>query len=254
MSEKNAATHQELAREARALLWEERWGALSTLSQAYPGYPFGSVAPYALSARGEPLILISTLAVHTRNLQADPRCSLMVLERAFSADPQACGRLTLLGRCERTQGEENTDGRARYLARHPQAAGHLKMHDFHLHVLRVEHVRFIAGFGRMGWLNAADLLWDPAQDPVRAAADDVCAHMNQDHRPALKDLFRGLRGMEVDAPVMTGVDAFGLEVRTSAEGEAHRFHFSHPVTDVEKVRQAVIELIRQAREGDSTVR
>ena len=138
----------------RELLFAERHGVLATLSARRGGWPFASVAPYALTDQAEPLLLFSDLAEHTRNVRADPRASLLVQESAASHDPQAGSRLTLLGRVEPVRATEVPAAQARYLERHPQSADYFAMSDFGLYVLRVQEARFIGGFGDMGWINA----------------------------------------------------------------------------------------------------
>lgn len=131
----------------RELLAAESSGVLSTLSARHGGYPFGSLTPYALTEQSEPILLLSQLAEHTRNLQADARASLFVQ----AGDTQADARVTLLGRIE---AKDVADLKQRYVARHPEAESYFAMADFGLYVLKVEHVRFVAGFGEMGWLSA----------------------------------------------------------------------------------------------------
>jgi putative heme iron utilization protein len=134
----------------RDLLASQREGVLSTLAARHGGYPFGSLCPYALTDRGEPILLLSQLAEHTRNLLADPRASLFV-QAADAEDSQDAPRVTLLGTIS-----QSTEGalRERYVERHPRALEYLAMADFGIYLLSVEHVRFVAGFGEMGWLSA----------------------------------------------------------------------------------------------------
>jgi heme iron utilization protein len=139
----------------RELLFAERQGVLATLSARRDGWPFASVAPYALTDDAEPLLLFSDLAEHTRNVRADPRASLLVQDSAALHDPQAGSRLTLLGRVEPFNGGDAAAGQARYLERHPQSADYFALSDFRLYVLRIQEARFISGFGDMGWMNAA---------------------------------------------------------------------------------------------------
>jgi heme oxygenase (biliverdin-IX-beta and delta-forming) len=141
----------------RELLANERHAVLATLSASRDGWPFASVAPYALSDGGEPLLLLSDLAEHTRNLRADPRASLMVQDGTSLNDPQAGCRVTILGQVEPVAEGELSRARQVYVARHPQAADYLTMADFRLYVLRVREARFIGGFGDMGWIDAATL-------------------------------------------------------------------------------------------------
>ncbi len=141
-----------------ALLREERDGVLATLSARRDGWPFASVAQYALTAEGDPIFLLSGLAEHTRNLDADSRASFIV-QAPGSADPLAAARVTLLGRAERIASANPTRStlQERYLARHPQAVDYLQLTDFAFFVLRVAEARFVAGFGDMGWI-AGDTL------------------------------------------------------------------------------------------------
>jgi putative heme iron utilization protein len=141
----------------RALLEKERSGVLATLSARRDGWPFASVAPYALTAPGEPLLLLSRLAEHTRNLLADARASLLVQDHASLTDPQAGARITILGQIEVVREPELEPARARYVSRHPHSAEYLALGDFHLYVLRVSEARFIGGFGDMGWIDGERL-------------------------------------------------------------------------------------------------
>src|SRR5262245_27684069 len=143
--------------EARALLAAETVGILSTLSVHRAGYPYGSVTPYALSSRGGPLLLLSGLAAHTKNLLADPRACLFVGDRTAAADPQPRARAPLLGRAARVPAADEPDARARYLERWPPAEAYFKMSDFGLWELAVEEIRLIAGFGEIRWLPGSAL-------------------------------------------------------------------------------------------------
>jgi putative heme iron utilization protein len=144
----------------RALLASQRHGVLATLSARHNGWPFASVSPYALTDAGEPLLLLSQLAEHTRNIGADSRASLFVQQAGPEEDPQAGARVTLLGQVVpvgRAQRAEWTRLHDRYVEWHPRAADYFQMSDFGLYVLRVVTARFVGGFGDMGWLDAAAL-------------------------------------------------------------------------------------------------
>jgi putative heme iron utilization protein len=141
------------AQAARALLAAESVGVLSTTSVHRPGYPYGSVTPYALSAGGAPLLLLSRLAAHTRNLTADPRAGLFVGDRSAAADPQAGARVSLLGQVHPLPEAGVADGRARYLDRWPKAADYFALGDFSLWRFDIEEARLIAGFGEIRWLT-----------------------------------------------------------------------------------------------------
>jgi heme iron utilization protein len=135
----------------RGLLRRERSGVLATLSATHGGWPFASVAAYALNAADEPLLLLSGLAEHTHNLAVDDRASLFVRDRT-AADPHAGARATLLGRVEPVAEAERAAAAAAYLAWHPQAARYLALADFRFYVLRPHAARVIGGFGDMGWI------------------------------------------------------------------------------------------------------
>ena len=138
--------------EVRALLEAESVGLLSTISVHRAGYPYGSLAPYALSETGKPLLLLSALAAHTKSLRADPRACLFVGDRTAAADPQAAARVSLLGRCVRVDDAGLADARTRYVARHARAQPDFQLRDFALWELVVEEARLISGFGSMRWL------------------------------------------------------------------------------------------------------
>ena len=147
------APAEEAAEAARRLLAAESVGVLSTISVHRPGYPYGSVTPYALAGDGAPLLLLSGLAAHTHNLRADPRASLFVGDRNAVADPQAGARVSLLGRAAPLPAADDGDARQRYLARWPGAARYFALGDFALWRFEIEEARLIAGFGDIRWLT-----------------------------------------------------------------------------------------------------
>jgi heme iron utilization protein len=134
----------------RALLRAERQGLLSTLSVRRAGYPFGSVVPYALWSSGEPLLYLSQLAVHTQNLIADPRSSLLVSDSG-SAQVQPA-RATLVGACRPMEERLQEAGREAFAARHPGSEA-LALPGFSAFLLQVEEVRWIGGFAAAAWLR-----------------------------------------------------------------------------------------------------
>ena len=144
------------AERARTLVHLARSGMLSTLSRRHPGHPFGSVMPYAPDPKSAPLLLISSMAMHTQNLEADPRASLLVTESGGKEDPLAAGRVTVMGRATRVADGERPAARATYLDRHPEARQWVYFEDFAFWRLEVSDVYFVGGFGAMGWVEAAD--------------------------------------------------------------------------------------------------
>jgi len=146
----------ERAAAVRKLLIEERFGVLSTLSTKPEGYPFGSLVPFGQGARGQPILLLSALAQHTKNLRADPRASLLVMQGG-AEDPQQAPRASLIGRAVEISGAEAEDGRARYLLRHPRAGALLSL-DFTLWRLDVAEVRYVGGFAQAAWVSGSEVL------------------------------------------------------------------------------------------------
>lgn len=145
------------ARLARDLVTRTKAAMLSTLSTREHGsvYPFGSLVAVATDARGYPLLLLSTLAEHTKNLLTSPRASLLFADPA-SEDPLANARVTLLGEMKRVPDDELVFVRGTYLAAHPAATTYVGFKDFAFFQLEVSEVRMVAGFGRMGWIDVGD--------------------------------------------------------------------------------------------------
>jgi putative heme iron utilization protein len=230
----NAAT------EARQFLSSTHSGVLSTISARLGGYPFGSIAPFVLDHDGNPLILISTIAEHTKNIQADARVSLIAFDPA-TPDMQAGARLTVIGKAIPTDKDERL--RARYLRYFPQAEGYFGMHDFLFHRIEMEQARFIGGFGKIHWI-AGDELRAP---PHRLATEEtaILDHMNADHAENLRAYCRHVHGVEAAQAAMIGIDTAGFDVR--ADGKLLRFAFDTPVTDAQEARQALVALAKACR-------
>ncbi len=148
---------QDRSQPVRQLLAQEKQGLLSTLSRKAQGWPFGSLAPFALTTSDEPILLLSQLAEHTQNILADPRVSLFVQDAQAQANPQAGARATLLCTAALVDETEAEPARQAYLQRFPDAASLFQMGDFRLFKLKVERVRYIGGFGNMYWLSGAEL-------------------------------------------------------------------------------------------------
>lgn len=225
--------------EARRFTRAQHSGVLSTLSVRVEGFPFGSVAPFILDHAGRPLILISTLAEHTRNIEADPRVSLIV--QPYAPDMQITGRVTILGRAEKLA-DKSALG-PRYLRFHPQAADYFAMHDFSFYRIEPVRIRWIGGFGRIHWVEPEQYLLPPS--PLAEQEEGILAHMNADHADSLRDYCRHVHGIETANAEMIGIDADGFDVRGDAG--MLRFDFDTPVTDAQAARQALVALARAAR-------
>jgi putative heme iron utilization protein len=234
---------------ARTLVHVSRIGSLSTISRKQPGFPFGSVMPYGLDSRGRPIFLISTMAMHTQNLQADPRASLLVTQADAEGDPLGASRVTLVGNVQPIPKSEIAEARALYLERYANAKYWVDFEDFAFYRMDVIDVYFVGGFGVMGWTKASD--YDQAQpDPLAASASAIIEHMNHDHKDALVLLARAFAGIESKEATMTAVDRLGFHVRLkTAEGvKGTRIAFSREVTNPMEARKVLVEMVQLARE------
>src|SRR6202023_1869086 len=144
------------AERARTLMYLGRIGSLSTVSRKQPGFPFGSVMPYGLDKHGRPIFLISTMAMHTQNLQADPRASLLVTQADTSGDPLGASRVTLVGNVLTIPKPEVPDARQLYLERYANSKYWVDFEDFSFYRMEVLDVYYVGGFGVMGWVQASD--------------------------------------------------------------------------------------------------
>jgi putative heme iron utilization protein len=236
------------AERARTLVHLGQTGALATVSRRRPGHPFASVMPYALDAAGEPLLLISSMAMHTQNLEGDPRASLLVTAPALDDDPLAAGRVTLMGQAARVAAAEVPAARERYLARHPRARYWVDFEDFAFWRLALTEVYFVGGFAAMDWLEAgAFLAAEP--DPLADAAGSILAHMNQDHPDALATYARVLGGEDAEEAVMVAVDRLGFKLRLRSGDRLHacRIPFPREVRTTDEARAVLIEMLRDCR-------
>src|SRR5579872_2611112 len=162
---------------ARTLVYTGRIGSLSTLSRKQPGFPFGSVMPYGLDKQGRPVFLISTMAMHTQNLQADPRSSLLVTQPDAKGDPLGASRVTLLGNVLPLPKPEVAEARKHYLARYPNSKHWVDFEDFSFYRMDVMDVYYVGGFGVMGWVSASEYS-DGQPDPLADSAAAIIEHMN----------------------------------------------------------------------------
>jgi hypothetical protein len=223
---------------------------LSTLSLKHPGHPFGSLMPYALDGQGRPLLLISVMAMHTQNLQADPRASLLVIQPGWAGDPLAAGRLTLMGEAVPVPETQTPEARKTYLARHPNAQYWVDFEDFGFYRLEVADVYFVGGFAAMDWVAAADYL-AARPDPLADAAVGIIEHMNRDHADALVTFARVLAGAPADEASMVAVDRLGFKLRIKSGARLHsaRIAFPREVITAAACRGVLIEMLRSARSG-----
>jgi putative heme iron utilization protein len=225
---------------ARRYLRHHHSGVLSTLSKKLDGYPFGSLVPFVLDHAARPAILVSRLAEHTANIDADPRVSLLV--HAAGTDEQAASRLTLVGNATRA-GEDVTAIEARYVRYFADAGRLLALGDFCFYRIEPLSLRFIGGFGDIRWIAAADFA--PLAGTIAECEADIVAHMNTDHAAVLRDCCRHFKGNHAAMVAMIGVDCDGFDVR--ADGAVLRFEFAAPLANAQEVRAALVAMARETR-------
>jgi heme iron utilization protein len=226
------------AREAREIVRTHRSGVLSTQSSKLPGYPYGSALPHVTDHLGRPVILISHLAEHTHNIEADARVSFIV--HAAGADLQSQPRTTVVGEARVVPDTEAIE--RRYLRYHPDHAQYLQIGGFRFYAIEPVQVRFIQGFGGLHWISGEHYL---APADLAQAETSILEHMNRDHGEALRAYCSHVHGIDALDAQMIGIDCDGFDVR--ADGQILRFTFPEPVTNSGQVRNALIALADQAR-------
>lgn len=222
---------------ARQLLNRQGVGVLATHSIDVEGYPFGSIAPYALNYDGEPAILISDIAQHTRNIKQNNKVSLTVFDPQAD-DPQSGSRLTWIGDAEPVASSD-TETRDRYLRYFPSAESYFIAHDFSLYRISLRRARFIGGFGQIFWIEPDAML---VKNPFRGTEGGIVEHMNRDHQQALFHYCKVFGRAEADAVTMTGIDSEGFDLL--ADKHKLRIDFETPIHTTEEARANLVRLAR----------
>ncbi|MGZ5871645.1 MAG: HugZ family pyridoxamine 5'-phosphate oxidase [Bradyrhizobium sp.] len=229
---------------ARSLLRRSRQGALATL-MARSGDPYCSLVNVASHPDGSPILLISRLAVHTRNLLGDARVSLMLDERA-EGDPLEGSRIMLAGHAEEATGPELEIVRRRYLSAHPSAAAFVNFKDFSFFRIRPSGTHLVAGFGRIVDLRPEQFLTDLSDaNALVEAAQGALDPMNADHRDATILYATRLLGAEPADWRCTGCDPDGMDLQ--AGGKTLRLDFPERVTGPGELRRMLVKLAEEAR-------
>jgi putative heme iron utilization protein len=229
---------------ARSLLRRSRQGALATL-MAGSGDPYCSLVNVASHPDGSPILLISRLAVHTRNLLGDARVSLMLDERA-EGDPLEGARIMLAGRAEQAAGPDLEIVRRRYLNAHPSAEAFVDFADFSFFRIRPSGTHLVAGFGRIVDLKPEQFLTDVSDAAALLEAEQgAIDHMNADHRDATNLYATRLLGADAADWRCTGCDPDGIDLQ--AGGNALRLDFPARVTGPGELRKMLVRLAEEAR-------
>lgn len=206
-------------------------------------WPYASLVLATVDHDASPLMLLSDLADHTRNIKADPRVSLLFDGTGGREDPLTGARASVLGRAEVV---DDARAKARLVARHPSAEIYCDFADFKLYRISVVRAHLVAGFGRIHWIEASELLYDASGAGALAAAEaEIVAHMNGDHAEALQLIARHLLAEDGEGWRMTGVDPEGADLRLG--GRLARIAFDKPVADAEACRVELVRLTKRAR-------
>ncbi len=220
---------------ARQLLAGAFSGVLSTHSLEHAGYPFGSVVPYVLDQDGLPLLLLSNLSQHTRNLQANPHCGLLVSERA-TGDVQRQARLSAVGEVLQLPDSDDSE---RFFAYFPQSKMYFEELDFRFY--RFEPVRFHwnGGFATARWFSVDRLVQANPLD--RTTQVRILTHMNEDHVAALRHYLSEHEPMDSGAtPIMVGIDADGIDLRV--ENRLHRVPLAESIASASEAREVLVAM------------
>jgi putative heme iron utilization protein len=232
------------AKLARSLLRRSRQGALATL-RADSGDPYCSLVNVASHGDGSPILLISRLALHTQNILADSRVSLMLDERA-QGDPLEGSRIMLAGRAEQASGDAAASLRRRYLSAHPSAEAFVDFKDFSFFRIRPAGVHLVAGFGRIVDLEPEQFLTEMSDAGALLEAEPgAIEHMNADHRDAMNLYATRLLGAEPADWRCTGCDPDGIDMQ--AGPATLRLDFPERVTGPAELRKMLVRLAGEAR-------
>jgi putative heme iron utilization protein len=232
------------AKLARSLLRRSRQGALATL-MAGSGDPYCSLVNVASHADGSPILLISRLALHTQNILADARVSLMLDERV-QGDPLEGSRIMLTGRAQNASGDDAAILRRRYLSAHPSAEAFVNFRDFSFFRIKPAGAHLVAGFGRIVDLKPEQFLTDISDAAALLEAEaGAIDHMNADHRDAMNLYATRLLGADAADWRCTGCDPEGIDMRAGAT--TLRLDFPERVSGPGELRKMLVRLAGEAR-------
>lgn len=224
----------EQATKARQLLAGAFSGVLSTQSLEFPGHPFGSVVPFMLDREGLPLLLLSHLSQHTKNIDADPHCGLTLIEAGAGDVQQRC-RLSAVGDTRPVEGETDVE---RYFDYYPQSRMYHEELGFRFYRFRPERFHWNGGFATARWFSTARIVRANPFDPAVEAR--IRDHMNRDHLAALAGYLAAVGPVPEDDVKMAGMDAEGLDLRCG--DRLFRLALPREVGTAEEARQVLIEM------------
>ena len=206
------------------------------------GAPYASLVVIAADLDASPLLLLSDLAQHSRNIAFDPRVSLLIDGTAGYRDPLTGPRLTVIGQARAVTDQQRL---ARFTTHHATSTVYSGFADFRLYRITIEHGHLVAGFGRIYWIESRDLLFTADVAALAAAEPEILRHMNEHHADAVAYYARGLLGRVGVDWRMTGIDPEGADFQS--DGETARLDFAAPVLTPAAARTTLVELAQNAR-------
>ncbi len=245
MSDKTPSTPPPLtARQVMRTVDRAYLGTLVRPDAPGAGQPYTSLVLVALAHDASPLLLISALADHTKNLLATPAVSLLFDGTAGLDEPLTGPRVTVQGTARPS---EDAEDRARFVARHPSAGMYAGFKDFAVWRVHIERGHLVAGFGRIHWIDGRELRYEASPAAaLKTAEAEIVAHMNGEHADAVQLYATKLLGRAGGDWRMTGVDPEGADLRRG--GEVARLVFDRPIHDAEQARAELVRLVKRARQ------
>lgn len=229
----------------KTLVYRNKIATLSTISRRHPEWPFGSLMPYATDSMGLTIFLVSTMAMHTQNIEKDGRASLFISQIEHGDNPLNASRVTLMGNIRKVGENDIEKVRKIYLSTHPDASYWVDFSDFSFYIMDYVDIYFVGGFGSMGWVDV-DKYYSAEVDPLADSAKGIISHMNTDHADSLVTLADRYLGLSADRVEMVSVDRLGFNVRVSSGDRIYgrRIAFTREVKNSNQAREVLIEMVK----------
>jgi putative heme iron utilization protein len=236
------------AEQARTLMHIAPVATLCTTSQKHPDWPFGSIVTYGLDEKGSPSFLISTMAMHTKNMTVDARASVFVMQPGGENSPLGAARVTIMGKVTKVPKAQDAAIRTQYLGRHPNASYWADFDDFSFYLMDTIDVYYVGGFGSMGWVPAEE--YAAAQvDPLADAGPGLIDHLNTDHTDALLLLARTSGQPDTDQATLTAIDRLGFHLRLKIKDRytGMRLTFPQELKSPDDAQPIFVNMVKQAK-------
>lgn len=233
---------EKMIQESRTLMLKRDHAIMSTMSVEYPGFPFGSVVPYALNMEGRPIVLISSIAQHTKNILEDSKMSLTITA-ADGGDVQAAARLCLLGHLKPMEADEQAENR--YFSYFEQSKLYFDVHDFSFYEFHPEAVRYIGGFGKIFWVDVKDFFL--ANPFFGSVEEGMLTHMNDHHSNSIRAYAMHFGKMTIEERQivrLVGMDAEGMDLKV--DQERLRIPFEKNIQTAGEARETLTALSHEA--------